>query len=268
MTNPFADAVINDQRQWILSEYGALNQGILPFCALKDIEDLKEFPSEKRRNHPLTLSTIKGASKKSREAHCASLGYRVMWTQFDNDDYAEDFAVFLQKNYNHLTGKVSGYHADHVFSHKRADHSSEEWTAMALCSGPINSSHGAGLEKQIVKGINSDKGMRLLDTIGLFKCFGIRLRRTKDAGYMPTDAEMQTIATLLDITVEDVKQDLQTLSQRIAFRPLANASSYVPASHLSATSIDVAAPDLIIHDMTEEERQAFSECFPERKHFI
>ncbi|WP_041493243.1 hypothetical protein [Burkholderia lata] len=265
MTNPFSDTVINDQRQWILSEYGAHKIGILPFCALKDIEDLRKFPSEKRHQHPLTLSTIKGASDKSREAHCASLGYRVMWTRFDNDDYAEDFATFLRNNYENHPGKVSGFHADHVFSQKRAAASSEKWTAMALCSGPLNSSHGAGLEKQIIKGINSDKEMRLLDTIGLFKCFGMRLRRTKDAGYMPTDAEMQTIATLLDITVEALKQDLQTLTQRIAFRPLTNASSDVPASHLSATSIDVAAPDLIIHDMTEEEQQVFSARFPERR---
>lgn len=264
MTDPFADTVINDQRHWILSEYGAQNLRTLPFCALKDIEDLRKFPSEKRHQHPLTLTKIHGASDKSREAHCATLGYRVMWTRFDNDDYAEDFATFLQNNYNHLTGKVSGYHADHVFSHKRADHSSEEWTAMALCYGPINSSHGAGLEKQIVRGINSDKEMRLLDTIGLFKCFGIRLWRTKDDGYMPSDTEMQTIATLLDITVEALKQDLQTLTQRIDFRPLTKASSYVPASHSSATSGDVVVPDLIIHDMTQEEQQAFLESFPER----
>lgn len=114
-----------------------------------------------------------------------------------------------------------------------------------------------------MKGINGDKEMRLLDTIGLFKCFGLRLSRNANGEYAPSPSEISEMATLLGIAERDVELDLATLTLRIDFRPVA-APYPTDVSVEPAIQPVIDTPKFTFREMTEEEQREFLTSLPER----
>ncbi|WP_321943022.1 hypothetical protein [Paraburkholderia tropica] len=221
-----ARKIINDQQEWIRKEYFATKADgdILPYMALKDIEEVTRSPGAHRREHEIVLKELPGGSglETARIAMCETLGYSVMWARYKSRSdrtYAEDFAAFIKYKYGHPTGKFQGFHADHVFSLARAEVSKEKWTVVCLCPASVNTSHGAKTEKSILAGLTGSKEQRLLDTIGLLKCYGIRIFKGDGDTYQVDEEALELAARQLSLSGIDLSEDIDFLKKVTDFRP-------------------------------------------------
>ena len=204
---------VNTKEKRALVEEGGL-ECVMPYVAVRDLETVALTPSPLRRSHPCVWRPLPGVHlQRARVQHCPTLDYRFLWCHVDNSSYRRHYLRFLEHEYGWSTPIPSGWHVDHVFNRARAKKLELEWVRMMLLPGSINSSHGAGYEKQRTKSpvSGTPQRSRKLDDVTLLKVVGMRSPRR----HAPLDQSIETysqwIAGRHGLSAEAVKTNIREL---------------------------------------------------------
>nr|WP_154921831.1 hypothetical protein [Microbacterium testaceum] len=188
---------VHAREKQALVEEGALAV-VLPYAAVRDLETVRSTPSALRESHPCVWRPLAGVHLQSaRVQYCPTLGYRFLWCHVDNSSYRRHYLRFLQREHGWNGRSIpSEWHVDHIFNRARAKKLELGWVRMMLLPGPVNTSHGAGYEKQRTRSriLGRPGRSRKLDEITLLKVAGLRSPRQRTPLTLDIEAHARWIA--------------------------------------------------------------------------
>lgn len=209
----------------LLGEWAAsvriLGFGVLPFAAVTDPEVIVRSPIFLRSVHPVVLENLPGRERTAAFIQvCPSLRYKFLWVNADNDRYRDDYKNFLRVVHKVTEELPKGIAVDHLYNRARAQRLETPWIRMVLAEGSINSSHGAGWEKQRSQnGLGASSRDHTMDTMILLKLCGMPSPRKGQPLTAAMHAQIQQVAEKCGLTVEEIENDIADLMKVAAFKP-------------------------------------------------
>jgi hypothetical protein len=196
LAHAFLEKVHKKERSAIIRE-GVLENVVLPYAAVVDIETIRDTPTVLRGKYPCFLDPLKGVKAgKAMVQHCPTLDYRFLWCHVDNGSYRKHYLQFLRTHHGWHGHSISDkWHVDHVFNRARARRLQVNWIRMVLLPRSVNTSHGAGYERgRTGSKITGMAGRdHTLDEVTLSKISGLKSPRRGQ----PPSAELLSYARLI-----------------------------------------------------------------------
>jgi hypothetical protein len=193
---------------------------LLPYAAVTEPDVIVRTPSFIRSKHPVTIEPLSGRDGRTAFVQaCASLRYKFLWVHADNDKYREDYAAFLRNVHNISGGLPANIHVDHLYNRERAKAFSAPFVRLALVTGPINTSHGAGYEKSRTGGIGKAGRDHKMDEITLMKLCGIPSPKKGQPLTADMKAHIYNVARLYGMSASEIEQNIQELMDVASFAP-------------------------------------------------
>ena len=207
--------------EYLFPEGAVAKMQVPPYCAVPDFQVLEKTPTFLRTRYPIRIQALAGREGKAWVQVCDGLKYKFLWAHVDDDDYRDDYLKFLV---NHHGIKISAipddYHVDHLYNRARAREMKLPFVRMGLLPRSVNTSHGAGYEKQRTRGsIGTPGNQRGIDEILLMKLWDIQSPR-KGQPLGPTmQAHLDRMASLFGIPRAELLRNVTELMDVAAFRP-------------------------------------------------
>jgi hypothetical protein len=220
------DQVMTNEREALMTEYcfpeGFAKTQVPFYCAVADFEILKHTPSQLRSRFPIQMIPLSPQHRgKSFVQICPGLGYKFLWAHSANDEYRDDYLVFLRDHHKLPISQLPpSCHVDHLFNRERAKAQGLIYIRMVLLPASVNTSHGAGYEKgRTQSGIGSPGRARGIDEINLMKLWGVKSPRKG----MPLSPEVKDhlnhMAARFGLPPSALEQNIRELMEVAAFRP-------------------------------------------------
>ena len=187
-----------------------------PLVAVNNIDDVSRIPSSLRWNHPTTVTALAGA-KGAIVVDCPTLKSTALWVMTSNDDYRNDYRLYLNSTYDLGLEKVPAeYDVDHLYNRSRARMYGLEFIRVALVVGPANRSHGASVEKDLTRNeaLRVRKDMKLMDEIATMKYFGFLSPTRSDIRESEIAAYANFASTRLGLDPEQIRDSVLYLRQK------------------------------------------------------
>lgn len=188
-----------------------------PIVAVNDINEVARVPRCLRDSHPTSVTALAGAKGKAFVVDCPSLESTALWVGSANNDYRDDYLVYLNSKYKlEITQIPREYDVDHLYNQARALLYGLQFLRVGLVGYKANRSHGASVEKDLTvnEALRVHKSMKVMDEIASMKYFGfLSPTRTK-----PRESEIGAYAnfaaTKLGLDPEQVKDSVAYLRQK------------------------------------------------------
>jgi hypothetical protein len=208
--------------EWAVSAQ-ILGFGVLPFAAVTDPEVIVRSPVFVRSVHPVLLENLSGRDRTATFVQsCPSLRYKFLWVHADNDNYRDDYKSYLRTVHKVTQEVPQSIAVDHLYNRARAKTLGTPWIRAVLAEGPINSSHGAGWEKQRTQsGLGRTGRDHTMDTMILLKLCGMPSPKKGQPLTAGMHAQIQQVAEKTGLTVNQIEEDIADLMKVAAFKPRA-----------------------------------------------
>lgn len=206
--------------EWAVS-VKILGFGVLPFAAVTEPEVLVRSPIFVRSVHPVSLENLSGRDRNVAFVQtCPSLKYKFLWVHADNDNYRDDYKSFLRGVHRVTEELPRGIAVDHLYNRARAKRLGTPWIRLVLAEGGINSSHGAGWEKQRSRsGVGRSGRDHTMDTLILLKLCGMTSPRKGQPLTADMHAKIHLVAEKYGIAAEEIEKDIEDLMKVASFKP-------------------------------------------------
>ena len=188
-----------------------------PLVAVNNMENVARVPSTLRWNHPtdvIALSDSKGAAF---VVNCPSLELTALWVGTENDNYRDDYLLYLQSIHKLDISKVpSGFDVDHLYNRSRARIYGMRFIRVALVAGPANCSHGASVEKDLTtnEALRERRDMKSMDELTCMKYFGFLSPLRDDPRESEIGAYANFASTKLGLDPKQVRESVLYLRQK------------------------------------------------------
>jgi hypothetical protein len=171
--NMTLDEVRAHERDGLMADY-VLGKAP-PYSAVPNFQILLRTPLILRNRYPLHLEELRGRQPGSAfVVSCKGLNYKFLWVHVDNNNYHDDYNLFLKDHHGLNLKLPDTLHVDHLYNQKRARSMNLPFIRTVLLSAKENISHGAGYEKSRTQGGIGKKGVeKSIDEITLLKLYGI-----------------------------------------------------------------------------------------------
>src|SRR5579863_1027744 len=199
--------VMQYESSGLLSEFAVnrqiLKTDVLPYAAVTEPEIVARSPIFVRSVHPVVLESLAGRDRAAAFIQsCPSLRVKFLWLHADNNDYRNDYKTFL-RTVHHVSEELpKGIAVDHLYNRARAKQLGTPWIRMVLAEGGINSSHGAGYEKQRTQsGMGAPGRDHKMDTMILMKLCGMPSPKKGQPLTAAMRAQIQQVAVKTGLSV-------------------------------------------------------------------
>lgn len=207
--------------EFLFPEGAFAKMQVPPYCAVPDFQVLETTPTFLRTRYPIRTENLSGREGKAWIQICDGLKYKFLWAHVDNDDYRDDYLSFLMKYHQMKISAIpDSYHVDHLFNRARAREMKLPFVRMGLLPQSINTSHGAGYEKQRTHGaIGTPGNQRGIDEIVLMKLWDIPSPRKNQPLTPAIEAHLDRMSMLFGIQKAELLRNVNELMKVAAFRP-------------------------------------------------
>jgi hypothetical protein len=214
------------EREALMTEYlfpeGAFaKMQVPPYCAVPDFHVLETTPRSLRTRYPIRVEVLAGKEGKAWVQTCDGLKYKFLWAHVDDDDYRDSYLKFLVTHHRmNISAIAENYHVDHLYNRARAREMKLPFVRMGLLPRSVNTSHGAGYEKQRTHGaIGTPGNQRGIDEILLMKLWDIPSPRKGQSLTPAMQAHLDRMANLFGIPRAELLRNVADLMEVAAFRP-------------------------------------------------
>ena len=188
-----------------------------PIVALNEMDDVARIPRSLRDNHPTTVSALAGAMGAAFVVDCPSLDSTALWVGTGNDDYRNDYAVYLNSMYKlNLPRVPAEYDVDHLYNRARSQMYGLQFIRVALVAGAVNRSHGASVEKDLTvnEALRVRKDMKVMDEIASMKYFGFLSPTRTNPRANEIEAYANFASTNLGLDPAQVRESVRYLREK------------------------------------------------------
>lgn len=189
-----------------------------PFVAVNDMEVVTRVPSFLRHDHPSSVSALVGSKGEAFVVDCPSLNSTALWVGTENDDYRKDYLLYLRSNYKLNIDRIpEDLHVDHLYNRARARNYKLKYIRSALVDRPINTSHGASVEKAATKNeaLRTPKDMKSMEELISMKYYGFLPPLRDD----PRESEIAAYANFasmhLGLDAKEVRRSISNIINRV-----------------------------------------------------